>query len=505
MKFKIQKMIIIITFLLLLLVLLTTFSKATNNWNAINVNVVMKGTKAEIEWNKIDNADGYEIYVDMPNIGYINLGNVSTNKVNIVGFEEGEMYGIKVIAYKLENNEKSYSKFSPEVRFKVGENLQTTTELGKVENVKAISYGDNGTLEWNAVESASGYDIYASVANIDFIKIGTTNATKVKIIGMNKNEVYSIKIKPFIENSGKKIYGSFSDLAILKYEEEKIESIKDKKVENLSVSMNSSSAKLTWNSIKGANGYEVVVKIPNNEDAIYDSSSNSKTLTNFSPNFTYKVRVRAYQYIDGEKEYSNYSDYVSIRYEKIEKPTKVTGLNVTMNGDKATFNWNKVTGAVGYEMIVNIPGYGDCTYTETSTSRIMVGFTEKNYYYTVKVRAYKYDSKGQKIYGDYSNKEYFKNEEKEEVVEKPAKVTGLNVTMNGDKATFNWNKVTGAVGYEMIVNIPGYGDCTYTETSTSRTMVGFTETKYKYTIKVRAYKYVNGTKIYGEYSNTVKF
>ena len=507
MKFKAKHVIIITVILMLSLLLLITFSHATEGLAVSDIEVTLIGTKAEIKWNKTNEAIGYEIYIDIPNIGYLNLGSVSTNNVNVTGFKEGEIYGVKVIAYKIENNTKIYSDFSPEVRFKIGENLQTTSKLGKVTNVKAVSYGDNGTLEWNPVEAASGYDVYASVANIDFIKIGTTDATKVKITGMNKNEVYSIKIIPFIENNGKKTYGSFSDLAILKYdEEEKVQIDRDKKVENLNVIMNGDSAKLTWNSMNGADGYEIAVKIPNKGEAFYNVSSNIKTLTGFSANYTYKARVRAYQYVNGEKVYSNYSNYVSIKYEKLEKLTKVTGLNVKMSGDKATFSWNKVIGAVGYEIIVNIPGIGDCTYTETSTSKELIGFTEKNYYYTVKVRAYKYGNNGEKIYGEYSNKAYFRNEEKEEVIEKPAKVTGLNVKMSGDKATFSWNKVIGAAGYEIIVNIPGIGDCTYTETSTSKELIGFTEKNYYYTVKVRAYKYGNnGEKIYGEYSNKAYF
>ena len=137
---------------------------------------------------------------------------------------------------------------------------------------------------------------------------------------------------------------------------------------------------------------------------------------------------------------------------------------------------------------------------QTSTSRYMTGFTQKEDYYTIKVRAYKYIN-GKIEYGDYSDKAYFKNEEKEEI----GKVTGLKVSRNNKEAIFSWNKINGVNGYEIVVNIPGIGDCKYRETSTTRYMTGFTQTKYKYTIKVRAYKYVNGKIEYGDYSNIVNF
>ena len=498
MKHK-TKYVIIITIVLTLLLLLSlsTFSNAITNFEVTNVDVTVIDTKAKIQWDKANEADGYEVYVDIPYIGYVNLGNVSTNTVNIIGFKTGETYGIKVIAYKYENNTKKYSDFSSEVRFEVGKKLQTTSKLGKVTDLKAISYGDNGVLEWNSVKEAKGYEVFANIGNCEFVLIGTTEDTKVKIIGMNKEQAYGIKIRPYLEESGERIYGSLSDLAILKYEEEKIEE-KPGKVTNLRVTMNGNSAKLQWNEVNDVDGYEIAVKIPGKQDAIYYSSSNLKYLENFSSHYTYNARVRAYKYINGQKEYGDYSNYVSIRYEK--EVETVQNLRVTMNKDKATFNWNKVNGADGYEIVVNIPGIGDCTYTETSTSRIMSGFTDKEHYYTVKVRAYEYIN-GYKEYGEYSNKAYFRNEEKEEI----GQVTGLKVTMNKDKATFNWNKVNGADGYEIVVNIPGIGDCTYTEMSTTRIMSGFTDKEYYYTVKVRAYEYINGYKEYGKYSNKAYF
>ena len=85
------------------------------------------------------------------------------------------------------------------------------------------------------------------------------------------------------------------------------------------------------------------------------------------------------------------------------------------------------------------------------------------------------------------------------------RVTGLRVRRTGQAAQFTWNKVSGADGYEIAVNIPGIGECTYIETSNSRYMTGFTETRYKYQIRVRAFKNVNDERVYGDYSYQVSF
>ena len=129
----------------------------------------------------------------------------------------------------------------------------------------------------------------------------------------------------------------------------------------------------------------------------------------------------------------------------------------------------------------------------------MTGFTNTRDRYSIKVRAYKYVN-GKKVYGEYSTKKYFRGEQEEVDT-----VTGLVVKRSGDAAKFSWNKVTGADGYEIVVYIPGIGNCTYNETSTSRYMTGFTETKYKYTVKVRAYEYMDGKKVYGDYTRAISF
>ena len=507
MKIRSKYKFLIIVIVTAFLILLSNFSYASMDYKVDNISAIVTNTKVQVEWSNTKDADGYEIYVDIPSIGYRYLGETSYNKVQIIGFTQGEDYAIKVRAYEIENNKKTYSDFSSEIKFKFGETSNITSDIETIKNVKAISLGTTGSLEWDKIENADGYEVYASLENSDFVNLGTTNATKVTLIGMQEENIYMIKVRPFAENEGEKVYGSFSNTAILKYEKnEEIEetTTKPDKVKNLQINMQEDVANLTWNNITDADGYEISIEIPGYSDAKYYTSDNKITLRGFTEGYTYNVKVSAYKYKNGEKIFGDCSNIGKIKYEKVvEKPATVTGLNVTMNGSAATFRWNSVSKADGYEMVVYIPGYGETTHNITGTSTTMTGFTEKNYNYTVKVRAYKNDN-GKKVYGEYSNLVYFKNQEKE-VVEKPATVTGLNVTMNGSAATFRWNSVSEADGYEMVVYIPGYGETKHTITGTSKTMTGFTEKNYNYTVKVRAYKNNNGEKLCGEYSNLVYF
>ena len=501
---KVKKSVIF-TIIFAILVLLTTTSLADVNLIVNDIDVAVNGTEAKLEWSKASGATGYEVYVDLPAIGYQCVGKVTGNKVTILGFDEGEIYAVKVRAY---NENGVSSTYSSEIKFITGENAQTTSKLGEVSNIKAISEGTTGTISWDGVKDANGYEIYASVRNSEYIDIGSTTSTKVKLIGMDEDEIYSIKIQPYLKQNDKKVYGSLSNLAILKYEEENVEYKKPDKVTNLQKTINNKNVVLTWNSVNNVDGYQIIVQTPGKGNAEFYSSTNKISLEGFTAGCTYTAKVRAYEYINGEKQYGDPSTSINIKIEEEKEKTKldkVTGLKVKMNGSQATFSWNSVSKAEGYELSICIPGTGpDTIVTTTGTSKTIDGFINENDTYSVKVRAYATEN-GEKIYSEeYSDIVYFQKEKEEAKLDK---VTGLKVKMNGSQATFSWNSVSKAEGYELSICIPGTGpDTIVTTTGTSKTIDGFINENDTYSVKVRAYATENGEKIYSEeYSDTVYF
>ena len=234
----------------------------------------------------------------------------------------------------------------------------------------------------------------------------------------------------------------------------------------------------------------------------YTASGTSKTISGLTDNEgTYKFKVRAYKTANGEKIYGSYSSIISVKIEeKIEEPAKVTGLKATKTSSGVKLTWNKVSGADGYEIAIKVPGALNYElYNATGTSKTITGLNDAGTY-KFKVAAYK-KVNGEKIYGSYSS---IASIEVEEEVEKLEKVTGLKGTVSGSEVKLTWNKVSGANGYEINMVIPGYGNTVITTTSTNRTVSGLTETDYSYDTQVRAYKTVNGKKVYGSYSNTIE-
>ena len=484
---------------ILLFVLLVTASIASSELIISNIEVSVTNDNAIIEWNKLDNATGYDIYLEIPTLGYQYVGSVFCNKVKITGLEEGKMYSAKVQAYQVNGGQREYSDFSPEIEFKIGEDASSTSKLKKITNIKAQSYGTTGTVEWDDVDNADGYEVYASVGNSSFQNLGEINTSNVKLTGMHINEVYSVKVKPFLkESNGEKVYGSFSDIAILKYSKDDEEVVvKPDKVRNLTVSMNEDVATLSWNEVDEADGYQIVVELPN-EDAIYYSDDNSKVLEGFSSHYTYKAKVRAYVYVNGEKKYGDFSSKISIRYEKEVKQVK--DLRVSIDDEDVTFKWDEVKDADGYEVKVYTPKNGTKTYWTEDTNKTLNEFLEDQGEYSVKVRAYEYLN-GNKVYGKYSDTKYFEYTKHIEL----DKVTGLTVDLTGTKAVLKWNSVKNADGYEILIDLPDGDEREISTTGTKFTIHNLDEMIGEYSVKIRAYVRVSGEKFYGNYSNVKDF
>mgnify|MGYP000569644580 CR=1 FL=1 len=86
----------------------------------------------------------------------------------------------------------------------------------------------------------------------------------------------------------------------------------------------------------------------------------------------------------------------------------------------------------------------------------------------------------------------------------PYVITLSTLKKKGKKVLLKWKKVSGVTGYE-IYRAEGYfGKYKKIKTVTKATTTSFTNTKLKkgksYYYKIRAYKTVDGKKVYGDYS-----
>lgn len=170
--------------------------------------------------------------------------------------------------------------------------------------------------------------------------------------------------------------------------------------------------------------------------------------------------------------------------------------------NKVKVTWSGVTGAKGYEVFRASKKNGTYTKIQTLTASAR-SYTDTGratgttYYY--KVRAYK-TSGNTRYAGSYSSV----------VSAKPAlaKVTGLKAVKGGSrKIKVTWKKVTGASGYTVYQSKKKSSGYKAVKTVKSVKTLSWTTGKLNKGktcyFKVRAYRTVNGKKVYGAYSQVV--
>ena len=187
-----------------------------------------------------------------------------------------------------------------------------------------------------------------------------------------------------------------------------------------------------------------------------------------------------------------YSGTKTLTYTIAPKVTsKVTASQTTST---ITLKWNKVTGATGYRVYQynSKTKKWDSIKTTTSTSfkvqKLKAGTT-----YKFKVKAYT-KSNGT-IWGEATKTI--------SVATKPAapKITKLTTTKG--KVTLNWSNVSGESGYELYYSAKkdsGFKKVTATKVNVVKASKSKLTSGKTYYFKVRAYKTVDGKKIYGAWS-----
>lgn len=219
-------------------------------------------------------------------------------------------------------------------------------------------------------------------------------------------------------------------------------------------------------------------------------------------------------------------DVASVTTEADMEPViSETFKNITPNIDAASsgltsikVKWDKIEGASGYMVYRAASKSGKWSLVKTVTSGDTLSYTNtgrttgKTYYY--KVRAYVKEG-STKYYSKYSNVD--------SAYSRPLKVKNLKVKYENLHGVFNltWGKVSGASGYEIKIRKPGDlwrsyylyddGEKDYPDDVTTgkegqylkgNNALVYPETHYDYfDFKVRAYKTVNGKKVFGLYSD----
>jgi hypothetical protein len=328
-------------------------------------------------------------------------------------------------------------------------------------------------IDWNAADFAAGYHVYdiTNTASDGKPKLIADTDTDQLITDFPASGTVKLLIVPF--NSVGEAEGVNAEMTSGTVTEP-VADLAAPTFGGYYYVSDTANATLNWNSVYGAEGYEVSIQIDGKWKTYDAKAYNSYKFTNLAPGTGFKTRVRAYKTVNGQKAYGKYSNTVTvitdayvqcvtatpIYADKSTSSTKLGNLSAgdtIMQTDLPSNGWTKVflpnsNGTqVGY-----VPT--NCLSSSTSTDPVadLAAPTFGSYFY----------------YSDTTS------------------------------ATLMWNAVTGADGYEVSIQINGSWVSYETKTSRSFKFTSL-ESGKGFKTRVRAYKTVNGKKAYGKYSTTV--
>ncbi len=177
-------------------------------------------------------------------------------------------------------------------------------------------------------------------------------------------------------------------------------------------------------------------------------------------------------------------------------PSKTSKISVSCDTTAIKASWKKVTGATGYKVeLLNSKGKVVKSETTTKNSYTFKKLSKVTTY-KIRVTAYtKIDKKA--VYSTVSTTITTSTA--------PAKVTLSKVTAGSKSAALAWKTVSGASGYEVQYSTSSKFKSAKTATvkkgSSKKTTIKKLTKGKKYYFKVRAYKTVDGNKVYGAWSS----
>lgn len=170
--------------------------------------------------------------------------------------------------------------------------------------------------------------------------------------------------------------------------------------------------------------------------------------------------------------------------------------------DKMHLSWNKISGAKGYRIYCRTSSKASYKYLVSAKNGVLSydASVTPGKTYSFKIRAYGTKKDGSTKYSRYSSAK-----SKKAIVPVPANIR-CDFGMTGTRGTLiSWSKVTGASGYVVYKNGKAVKTLSVSQTSWTDTDAYNSSTGmyWIYDYYVRAYRTVNGKRIYSAVSKTV--
>ncbi|MCI9177174.1 MAG: fibronectin type III domain-containing protein [Clostridia bacterium] len=472
------------------------------------------GGNVTLNWSKVANVAGYQVFVNIPGTGYLNIGSVDGGATSaiITGFENGKYYQFKIRAYrKTSSGTLDYGAFSPERGLTIyKDQYQDNPVETKPEQVKNLNIGsiseNTVTINWNNSANADGYEIYLDKGNGNFTYVDTVYRNYATLKNLDYNTYYRVKVISFKQGKNGIIRGDESEYKAFVTE---AQTIQVDTVQNLTVQVEKNTAYLNWAKVNNANGYEIYMR-QNNGTWQYMQTvyNNYATIRNLAYGTNYGVMVRAFQNTSNGTKYGYYSLEKRFTTPKEEITVgQVANVKATTSANNIYLNWSNIANASGYHIYLSKNrNYGYTLARTTSYASTTITGLEYGTTYYIKVYAYQYVN-GVLKESPTATIVAITTARKNTL----AAVTHLNSKVqNRNEAYLTWWSVEGAAGYEVYLS-KNYGAYQKVKDVAQNYVTLFSDGSQtldyntNYRAKVVAYEYVNNQKVYAKDSNITSF
>lgn len=470
-----------------------------------NLKATTNNTGIKLTWSKNSNADGYYIYrsdtsIDDTALGTLK-GNALNNRLDILAdgsltYQDNTADNLKTYYYYVS----AYRSVDGTVYEGYAASLSTALNVVVSTPTNIIAIPGDGTvsLSWDSCQNATGYEILGiktkeatgtavTTTVLDYLDNGSSTSYVHR--GLYNGEVYQYTIRAYTVINGQKVYNTSPALPVSCTVGVGLIAPQD-----VVITTGEGYNQISWSKVTGAEGYKLYGKLKTDSTQTLETTVTGTKFTHSGLNVgdEWEYYVIAYKTVTSVTVYSDASLTVSMVVGlSIDAPKD---LSATTTDGEVTLKWSASKGAEGYILYV-VQGYGSYNQIAdiTKTTATHTGLTN-NTAYTYTVRAYK-TVNGYRVYSDYSF---------------PVTITvGVNYTLptdltvkSGDgQLTISWSKVTDVDGYILYAKTGTSGSFSAIAdlTKTTYTHQGL-KNGQTYTYKVAAYKYVNGTREFTQFS-----
>lgn len=261
-------------------------------------------TSITVSWNKVNGADGYEVYYSTSLTGAYKLAGSTTgttythNNLTI-----GQTYYYRLRSYININGTKVFSDYSS-----VKSQQVSAPTVQAPSNVKtSVESATSIKVTWKKADGVNGYEVYAAAGkNGSYKKVGTTTGVSFTYKNLTPDKTYYFKVLSYKTISGANYNSSFTSPASRKLVIPTPTNLKASKAGKTAI-------KVSWKKVSGATGYEIYRAAAKNgkysKIATVKSSKTSYTNKKLTQGKTYYYKVVAVR----NKSKSKLTDAKSVR------------------------------------------------------------------------------------------------------------------------------------------------------------------------------------------------